>query len=82
MTVIQVELIPETYDPESIMSSDETGKMLGVSPHTLRRWRNSKKNLDYHYLAANRVGYKRKDVLAFLDSVRVVVVGKPTATKK
>lgn len=57
----------------AVLSAAETASLLGVSKFTLLRMRQQQNagGLPYVKISQNRIGYVRRDVLAFLAARRV-----------
>lgn len=55
-----------TQDPESLMRTHDAGAMIGISAFTLRRWRLNGTGPRVITLTANRVGYRRRDLMSWI----------------
>jgi predicted DNA-binding transcriptional regulator AlpA len=62
-----------TSPEDTVLNATETAALLGVSKFTLLRMRqrSDADGLPFVKLSPNRIGYVRRDVLAFLASRRV-----------
>jgi hypothetical protein len=62
-----------TNTEDAVLTADDTARLLGVSKITLLRMRQrpSADGLPFVRLSAHRIGYVRRDVLAFLAARRV-----------
>ena len=58
---------------DTVLTATDTAKMLGVSKFTLMRMRQrpGADGLPFVQLSPNRIGYVRRDVMAFLAARRV-----------
>ena len=70
--------MPTTVIPDehAVLTAVDTASLLGVSKITLLRMRQQPNagGLPYVQLSTNRIGYVRRDVLAFLAARRVGVL--------
>jgi len=75
------EQVTTTPDNDEVLCAAAVARMLGMSEITLLRMRQRPKadGLPFVRLSANRIGYVRRDVLAFLAARRVGEVAKAAA---
>jgi transposase-like protein len=57
--------------PESIINEVDAAKILGLSPYTLRSWRQQARNPLAFYKIGGAIRYKENEVLALLSNSRV-----------
>ncbi|NVM36314.1 MAG: helix-turn-helix domain-containing protein [Candidatus Lokiarchaeota archaeon] len=58
------------------LNSKEAAQILGVVENTLKTWRYKKTHNIPYYKIANRVKYKKDDLIEFMEKNRIENVGK------
>ncbi|MFD7645089.1 helix-turn-helix domain-containing protein [Kitasatospora sp. NPDC059795] len=66
---------PSSVPLPVVYTTKETAKILNVSTSTLRRWRSLQPRRGLAYVRIEgRIGYRREDVLDYLNSHRTTIV--------
>lgn len=61
---------PDDNDPDEVLTTADVARLTGISPVTLARWRHddSPDGPPWIRIGARRVGYRRRDLTAWLTS--------------